>query len=216
MAEVRAVEGGGRPKPWWAAARRRLTSVWWIEWRPATWSWSTPGWPSPASGRARHEHRADRLSLSLHRVAGAPRRPAAGRTGRLGAGQNGGEPGGAGGDARGLRTPASACGESHGGPLPGGRPAVGVWQRRQRHRRRGDGRPVPEPAPGAAPAPGHIAGRRPRRPHRAGQRRGLRPGVLPADHRPRPGRRYRRGLLHQRRLRQRTPGPRGGLAAGGF
>ena len=106
----------------------------------------------------------------------------------------------------------AAAGRGDGTPLRARRSAVHLRQRRQRHRRRGNRRAVPQPAAGPPPA-GAVARRRPCGPHRARQRRRLRAGVLPPDHRPRSTRRHRDRVLDERRLGERAAGPRRGDAA---
>ena len=101
----------------------------------------------------------------------------------------------------------------HGGAVLPRRPALRLRQRWERHRRRRDGAAVP-PSAARACAPRPVPGGRPGRLDGAGQRRRLRARLLPADHRPRPARRHRRRVLHQRRFGQHAPRLRGGGAAG--
>ena len=183
--------GGARPTGWWRCSwpgRRETVDV-------------EPGRPRrarrPGAGprrrrpRARwigpcREQRADRLPLPVHRGRGAGRSAAAGRPGRARPGPRWRRA------ARCGRPALERCADTidraataMADRFARRRSPARLRQRRQRHRRRRDGRPVPPPAARAAPA-GPVARRRPGRAHRPGQRRRLRAGLLPADHRPRP------------------------------
>ena len=217
VGEVRPCIGDGRAEVLvGGTAARRSTSAWSTPWRPATCSWSTPGWPStdvewrpaavsqpsrPASSTPSSRPRSGTPTACSSDLAASARAKMA-RAGRC-------APPRSSSCAEALveRAAAMADGFGRGGRLfafGNGGSATDA---------EGTVALFREPAVRAAAA-GHVAGRRPGRAHRPGQRRRLRPGLLPAAHRPRPRRRHRGRVLHQRRLGQRAPGPRGGVAAG--
>ena len=150
VAEVSAVRRRrARPRSWSAAGPRRSTSAWSTRSRPATWSWSTPAWPSPRLGGGPADDAAEPTGF-LYPFIEAEERDAAGsggRPGRLGPGQDGREPRACGRPRSSAAPDVLGAGRrGHGRPLPRRRPAVRLRQRRQRHRRRRDGRLFRAPA----------------------------------------------------------------------